>query len=140
MEKFLNQILGELQSINARLENLEANQRNFEGSLKGFEANQKNFEGSLKGFEGSLKGFEANQNELVANVKLLTVNQEALIAGQKEHTQLLLALEHKTDVISATLNRYVEDHDNLKGDVTRLTKRVDGHDTDILLLKKVVAQ
>lgn len=72
--------------------------------------------------------------------KALEERQKSLEAGQKEHTQLLRALEERTAITNATVIRLEEDLNYIKGEISKLTKRINEQDLDLRLIKKVVVE
>lgn len=72
--------------------------------------------------------------------KALEERQKSLEAGQKEHTQLLRALEERTAITNATVIRLEEDLNYIKGKIRKLTKRINEQDLDLRLIKKVVVE
>ncbi|MDI3535169.1 MAG: hypothetical protein PWQ82_1534 [Thermosediminibacterales bacterium] len=83
---------------------------------------------------------EKGQKALEERQKALEEHQKSLEAGQKEHTQLLRALEERTAITNATVIRLEEDLNYIKGEISKLTKRINEQDLDLRLIKKVVVE
>ncbi|MBZ4654057.1 MAG: hypothetical protein JG781_1396 [Peptococcaceae bacterium] len=84
------------------------------------------------------------EKELLKQIleKMTSMEKEisGLKEGQKEHTQLLKAIEHRVEVSDARLCRMEEDVTQIKGHITRITNHLLDHDTDIRLIKKMMSK
>ncbi|MEW6663025.1 MAG: hypothetical protein ACOY9Y_02190 [Bacillota bacterium] len=79
------------------------------------------------------------RNEL-SEIKNRVGNLEVETKGiREEHGTLLRTLEERTSVTNATVTRLAEDMDHIKGDVSRIVKRIDDHEIEIKVIKKAVA-
>ena len=112
MEQILNAILSEVKGINTRLDklekrfdNLEGRFDNLEGRFDNLEGRFDNLEGRFDNLEGRFDNLEGRFDNLESDVSSLKSDMSSVKSQVQENTRILKALEHKSDVHKAEIDR-----------------------------------
>lgn len=105
LEQILNAILSEVKGINTRLDKLEKRFDNLEGRFDNLEGRFDNLEGRFDNLEGRFDNLEGRFDNLESDVSSLKSDMSSVKSQVQENTRILKALEHKSDVHKAEIDR-----------------------------------
>lgn len=98
----------------------------------------------IKDMKSDIKDLKSDVEDLKSDVTGLKSDVELIKITQNEHTQILRALEHKTDVISAEQENLRHENAEIKGEIVELKKGLNNVElitannwSDIVKLKAV---
>ena len=76
----------------------------------------------LKEMQGDIKSMQGDMKSMQGDMKLMQGDIKSIKTTQVEHTLILRALEHKTDVISAEQENLKHEVAEIKGEVKSIRK------------------
>lgn len=113
-----NEVLDILKSMQGDMKSMQDDMKSMQGDIKSIQSDIKLMKGNMKSMEDEMKSMQGE----IAGIK----------GTQDEHTQILRALEHKTDVISA-------EQENLKHEVIQIKGEVQGIRKDLSNVELITA-
>ncbi len=100
--------------------------------LKSMQDDMKSMQGDIKSIQSDIKLMKGNMKSMEDEMKSMQGEIAGIKGTQDEHTQILRALEHKTDVISA-------EQENLKHEVIQIKGEVQGIRKDLSNVELITA-
>ncbi|WP_236900453.1 hypothetical protein [Clostridium estertheticum] len=90
--------------------------------LKEMQSDMKSMQSDMKSMQGDMKSMQGDIKLTQSDIKLTQSDIKSIKITQEEHTQILRALEHKTDVISAEQENLKHEVLEIKGEVKSMRK------------------
>ncbi|MFT5871369.1 MAG: chromosome segregation ATPase [Clostridium sp.] len=90
--------------------------------LKVMQNDMKLMQGDMKSMKGDIKSMQGDMKSMQGDIKSMQSDMISVKITQEEHTQILRALEHKTDVISAQQESLNHEFAEIKGEVKSIRK------------------
>jgi chromosome segregation ATPase len=90
--------------------------------LKSLQEDMQSIKSDVTDLKSDIKDLKSDVESLKTDVKDLKSEVELIKITQNEHTQILRALEHKTDVISAEQENLKHENAEIKGEIVELKK------------------
>lgn len=97
------------------LKSLQEDMQFMKSDIKDLKSGIKDLKSDVEGLKSDVKGLKSDVKDLKSEVELIKITQN-------EHTQILRALEHKTDVISAEQENLKHENAEIKGEIAAFKK------------------
>lgn len=121
-EKLLNEILGEIKNIKSDISELKSDVKGLKEDVTGLKGEVTLLKDEVTGLKGEVALLKNDVNVLKNDVSILKNEVSSIKSTLDEHTQLLKALEHRTEENTAQMNSIAENVEYLKGTQTRQEK------------------
>ncbi|MBU3098614.1 hypothetical protein [Clostridium frigoriphilum] len=96
--------------------------KEMQSDMKSMQSDMKSMKSDMKSMQGDIKSMQGDIKLTQSDIKLTQSDIKSIKTTQEEHTQILRALEHKTDVISAEQENLKHEVFEIKGEVKSIRK------------------
>jgi chromosome segregation ATPase len=111
----LKSLQEDMQFMKSDIKDMKSNIKDLKSDVEGLKSDVKDLKSDVEGLKSDVKGLKSDVKDLKSEVELIKITQN-------EHTQILRALEHKTDVISAEQENLKHENAEIKGEIVELKK------------------
>lgn len=110
-------IQGELKTVNQKLDNTNIRLTNLESRMDSMESRMTNMQSRMDSMESRMTNMESRMDGMESRMDNIELRIGGLESQVAENTQILKALEHKTDIIKA-------EQENMKHEIVKLSGEV----------------
>lgn len=96
--------------------------KEMQSDMKSMQSDMKSMKSDMKSMQGDINSMQGDIKSMQGDIKLTQSDIKSIKTTQEEHTQILRALEHKTDVISAEQENLKHEVLEIKGEVKSMRK------------------